>query len=172
MAHFAPELLDINGKNQLLEGKSSQDGITVYDIPAGKQQVHISVPFRDVAGFWHPMNVHPEMKLMWQIRYTAGAHRNFPYFTLFSDMHRNRVSLGLTELIAETAFFAKMSQLDGTYEITFTVDSPRPFQLFMDRRDVPWTDCLAEYRKRVLPDGVPDYPAALLSFLFCFCGCA
>lgn len=167
MAHFVPELLDINGKNRILEGKSSQEGLTIYDIPAGKQQIHISVPFRDVAGFWHPLNVHPEMKLLWQIRYTAGAHRNFPYFTLFSDRHRNRVSLGLTELIAETGFFAKMSQMDGTYEITFTVDSPRPFQLFMDRRDIPWTECLASYRAKILPDGVPDYPAGAWDPVYC-----
>ena len=167
MAHFAPELITDHGQLQRLAEIKLPDGFSVYDIPAGKQKVHISVPFRDVAGFWHPMNIHPEMKLMWQISFTAGAHRNFPYFTLFSDLHRNRVSLGLTELITETDVFVKMSQLDGTYEVTFTLNSPRPFRLFMDRRDIPWVDALASYRQLVLPNGIPDYPAGAWDPVYC-----
>lgn len=167
MDFYAPELLLENNQTLRLTGKKMAEGFSVYDIPAGKQKVHISVPFRDVAGFWHPMTIHPEMKLLWQINFTAGAHRNFPYLTFFSDLHRNRVSLGLTELITETDVYAKMSQLDGTYEVTFTIDSPRPFRLFMDRRDIPWVESLAGYRQLVLPDGVPDYPAGAWAPVYC-----
>lgn len=167
MAHYCPELILENGEIRPLAGREDAAGYTLFDIPAGKQKIHISIPIRDMAGFWHPLNVRPETKLLWQIRYTAGAHRNFPYFTLFSDLHRNRVSLGLTELLAETEFYAKMSQLDGTYEVTFTIHSPRDFQLFMDRRDLPWTDVLASYRALVLPSGVPDYPAGAWDPVYC-----
>lgn len=167
MEHFIPVLFQDNGAAIALEGKSTRDGITLFDVPAGKQKIRMAIPFRDIAGFWNPFTIHPEMKLMWNISFTAGAQQNFPYFALFSDLHRNRASVGLTELIAETDVFAKMSQMDGIYEITFTIDSPRPFQVFLDRRDIPWVACLEDFRKLVLPAGVPQYPAGAWDPVYC-----
>jgi len=168
MTAIAPVLIASDGKRVPVSAAPGAEGFQVYDIPAGSWKIRFSVPIRDIAGFWHPAAWYPEMRFAWQIAFTAGAQRDFPYVAFFSDAHRNRFSAGLSELVAESAFFGKLSQADGTYELEFSIKSPRAFQLFVDcREDLPWPECLNAYRKIAHPAPLPDYPAGAWDPVYC-----
>lgn len=164
---ITPVLLRQDGTSETLTGEMTSGGAMTFTIPAGEQRIHFSVPVRDMAGYWHPGKPRPQMKVDWHILFTAGAQQFFPYFTLFSDGHRNRFSVGLTEFAAESDFASHMNQFTGTLEIEFVLNAPREFQLFMDLRDIPWVECLEEYRKMAHPAALPEYPASVWDPVFC-----
>ena len=90
MHTILPVLTAADGTKHPVAGNPDPAGFLLYDIPAGNWKIRFSVPLRDIAGFWHPAARCPEMRFAWQIGFTAGAQRDFPFFTFFSDAQRNR----------------------------------------------------------------------------------
>ena len=167
MHTILPVLTAADGTKHPVAGNPDPAGFLLYDIPAGNWKIRFSVPLRDIAGFWHPAARCPEMRFAWQIGFTAGAQRDFPFFTFFSDAQRNRFAAGLTELVAECRFTSMMSQAAGTCELEFALDTPRAFRLFVDCRDIPWFDSVADYRRIVRPGPLPEYPAGAWDPVYC-----
>lgn len=133
--------------------------------PAGKDRVEVrfDVPLVDIQQLWLPSMKRPQLERKWRVSYESAPQSGMPFVSFFNLGERNRLSFGSASLEWDTRIASRLNQERGVYEVEVTVaagpgDALRPFKVTLDRRDVPWTAALADwreslpYRKGVFPD--------------------
>lgn len=135
----------------------------------GCLELLFSLPILDMHGYWHSDLHAPSDKLHWQIDCPYSGQRQFPFLCFLNSRQVNRGSIGLTDLIDDGCFHAKMNQEKCTYDLTITVSlhpESRDFELILDERAIPWTEALAAWRDALaLP--LPDFPEGAWQPVFC-----
>lgn len=136
---------------------------------SGTLQILFSLPILDFHGFWIPESRVPSSKIFWTIETTSAAQRNFPFLSFFNIAQQNRASIALNNLVDDCRILARMNQERCTYDLTISValsEETEEFSLILDCRDLPWTRCLADYRKTLdIPE--PAFPAAAWEPVYC-----
>ncbi|MFA6929071.1 MAG: glycoside hydrolase family 36 protein [Lentisphaeria bacterium] len=136
---------------------------------AGTLQIQFSLPIIDFHGFWIPENRVPGSKIFWTIEATSAAQRNFPFLVFFNTAQQNRASIAVTNVYDDCRILARMNQELCTYDLTITLcisKETEDFDLILDRRDLPWTRCLEDYRNEL---NIPqqDFPDTAWNPVFC-----
>ena len=136
---------------------------------SGLMKIRFSVPILDIHGYWHPELRTPTSKIHWTIESKSAGQRNFPYLAFLNSRQINRCSIGLTDIIDDAHFYAKMNQEKCTYELTITValhPESIDFEMILDERAIPWTEALSDWRKQLaLP--LPEFPEGAWKPVFC-----
>ena len=136
---------------------------------AGLFEAYFSIPILDMQSYWTPECRVPASKLFWRIESNSAAQRYFPFLSFFNLKQENRCSLALSNLHDDCRILAMMNQEAGCYEVCVSLRlTPQSgsFELIIDRREMPWTECLAEYRQR-LNISLPEFPAAAWQPVYC-----
>ena len=136
---------------------------------SGLLRIRFQVPVLDIHGYWHPELRTPTSKIHWTIESKSAGQRNFPYLVFLNSRQVNRCSIGLTDIIDDTHFYAKMNQEKCTYDVTITValhPESTDFELILDERAIPWTEALADWRDKL---GLPaqTFPEGAWKPVFC-----
>ena len=135
----------------------------------GIMQIRFAIPILDIHGYWHPELRTPTSKIHWTIESKSAGQRNFPFLAFLNSRQDNRFSFGLTDIIDDARFYAKMNQEKCTYDVTiFLTLHPESadFELILDERPIPWTEALADWRKQLnIP--VQKFPAGAWKPVFC-----
>lgn len=132
-------------------------------------QLKITVPIVDIQSYWIPGNRTPENRIPWNIEAKSSAQQNFPFISFLNSAQQNRCSIGLGNLKNDTLIYAKMNQEKCHYELTITIavtPETQPFQVIVNRRDQPWTQCLDDWRK-ALKMPLLTFPEAAWQPVFC-----
>ena len=154
-----------------LEHKGEYSRLKI-EIPghSGCLEFRFSLPILDMHGYWHSeLHTPPSSKLHWQIECDYAGQRHFPYLCFLNSRQMNRCSIGLTDLIDDGRFYAKMNQEKCTYDLAITVTlhpETEDFELILDERAIPWTEALAAWRK-VLALPLPEFPEGAWHPVFC-----
>ncbi len=135
----------------------------------GLLQIRLALPILDFHGYWTPDSRVPSSKIFWNIETTSAAQRNFPFLTFFNIGQRNRACISLSNLVDDCRIVARMNQERCTYDLTISVavcEESEEFCLILDRRDLPWTKCLEEYRQ-LLDIPKQNFPSAAWEPVYC-----
>ena len=145
--------------------------VTIDPEGAAKAEVAFSVPISDIQQMWRPTDFTPSQERKWWITFETAPQRDFPYLAFFNMSEKNRFSFGADSLRWDNRVESKINQEKGVYEIRLTVAAGEggklePFKVTLDRRDVPWTDALGEWRDGLaFPKG--PYPDAAWKPVYC-----
>lgn len=143
------------------------------EIPAkeGKMTFTLQLPIRDIQSYWTPQLRTPGIRLLWNIIAESAAQSYYPFASFFNLGQTNRFSIGTTNLVDDTRITAKMNQESCIYEITVDVTLSgvsEDFDLIIDRREVLWTEALADWRTAAGGDmPLPEFPAGAWEPVFC-----
>lgn len=132
-------------------------------------KIKCNIPILDVQGYWTADLIHPQMQLDWSISFSCAAHRNFPFMSFFNDAHQNRGSIGLSNLMDDAVFSAKMNQETCEYDLEIMIavsNETVEFEIFVDRENCTWLNSLAKYRSFVRPKHI-FYPDAAWNPVYC-----
>lgn len=147
---------------------------SVVEVDPGRTNrasVSFEVPIADIQQMWTPDRERPLLERKWRISFSAGPQRDMPYLAFFNMGEENAFSFGSESLEWDNRVDARINQERGVYEIRLTVASGagrtlKPFRITMDRRRIPWTTALADWRSS-LRYGKGHYPEAAWRPVFC-----
>ena len=147
---------------------------SVVEVDPGRTNrisVSFEVPIVDIQQMWTPDRERPLLERKWWVSFAVGPQRDMPYLAFFNINEENVFSFGSESLGWDNLIDAKINQERGVYEVLLTVASGegrtlRPFKITMDRRKVPWTAALADWRLS-LHHGKGRYPEAAWRPVFC-----
>ena len=137
----------------------------------GTFTARLSVPIRDIAGYFHPGTTNgPVAKLDWSIAFDGHSSRNFPALCFFSQSGENRFTIFFDDLVDDFTCSAKMNQATASYDIewTFAVP-PRPsaVTMYLDTRGGHWTRAFARVMRALRPNGLPKFPKDAFKPVYC-----
>lgn len=159
-----------NGERQSASAVASEfEIITVTPQAEGRTELRLKIPIIDLQGYWTPADRTPNARINWVIRAESTAQRNFPFISFFNSAQMNRCSVGLDCIYDDVAITAKMNQETCNYELFIIVTAPagsEPFKVIVNRRDQPWTRCLADWRNELKQPEL-HFPAAAWNPVFC-----
>ena len=160
--------------NLLAQGRLSDSfaiGATVLRRAGRLFTAKMSVPIRDIAGYFHPGTTDgPVPRLDWSISFDGHASRNFPALCFFSQAGGNRFTIFFDDLADDFTCAARMNQANCTYDIewVFAVPSPmRPVTIRLDTRGGHWTEAFRRVRSALRPQGLPRFPADAWKPVYC-----
>lgn len=128
-------------------------------------------PIVDVQQLWTPDMTTPLVGRKWWISKVSAPQSSMPCMAYFNMGEKNRFFLGAAALEWDCRIESKINQELGVYQVALTVAAGKgrtikPFDLTLDRRDVPWTQAVDDWR-RSLPYEHGAYPAAAWEPAFC-----
>lgn len=149
----------------------SREVVTVD--PAGDSAVTASfeVPISDIQQMWTPDLMRPHLDRKWWVTKDSAPQCDMPYLAFFNMAEENRFSFGSESLEWDNQIESKIDQEKGVYRVKLTVVAGpkgklRPFKVTLDRRSVPWTRALADWRDSLAyPKG--RYPEAAWRPVYC-----
>ena len=138
--------------------------------PKGDDRCEVSfrVPIVDMQQFWTPDMTTPLKGLKWGMSWVtskaSAPQSSMPCIAYFNMAERNRLFFGAEALEWDCLVESTMNQEKGVYDVKLTVAAGRgrklgPFAVTVDRRDVPWTQAVGDwrdslrYRRGTYPDG-------------------
>ena len=141
--------------------------------PKGAKRVLVTfnVPASDVQQIWRPDLKQPYLGRKWWLSATSSSMCNMPYIAFFNMAERNRFSFGAAVLEWDCELSSKINQEKGVYTVTLVVAADessaiRPFQVTIDRRQLVWTESLADWRNSLVYGG-GSYPEAAWRPVYC-----
>ena len=151
--------------------------LNIFDIPAvsDAEKLHISceLPLADIHCLWYDRELlhgGPAPIMEWRANFSCAQHSGMPFIAFFNRSSVLRGAFGLTDLIDDAEFNAKINQQNCTYDLTIDVTlTPETdsFKLFADlRRDVSWSASLGAWRD-LQGIALPDFPAGAWEPVFC-----
>ena len=146
--------------------------VTTVD-PRGEARVEVAfqVPISDIQQLWRPQDKVPFQDRKWWISFDSAPQQDIPFISYFNLAERNRFLFGSESLEWDNRVESKINQEKGVYEVRLTVVAGpdgrlTPFKVTLDRRDIPWTDALGEWRDGLsYPKGA--YPDAAWKPVYC-----
>lgn len=134
----------------------------------GKETIiRVSVPIKDIQGYWTPNLIHPNMTLKWVIEFDSVIQKNFPFITFFNQNGCNRHAVWLTDAVTDIKVKAMMNQEKSCYDLSFAMAAHEDdFTLVIDGRDIAWTETVTECRNAIAGD-IPEFPAQAWEPVFC-----
>lgn len=155
----------------------AENKLNIFDIPAEPEsrKLHIfcELPLADIHSLWYErplLHGGPIPVMLWQAKFTAAQNSGLPFLAFFNRSSVLRGAFGLTNLIDEAEFCAKINQQDCTYEVSIVLTlAPESgsCKLFVDlRKNIEWTESLAQWRNlQNIP--LPEFPEAAWNPVFC-----
>ena len=151
------------------DGVRSVTRIDLGDVERG--QVTFSVPIVDVQQLWTPDMCTPLVGRKWWLSKASAPQSSMPCIAYFNMAERNRLFFGAEALEWDCLVESKINQEKGVYDVKLTVAAGKgrklkPFAVTIDRRDVPWTDAVGDWRQS-LPYRRGTYPDGAWKPAFC-----
>ena len=126
--------------------------------------VSFSVPIVDIQQLWTPDMALPLVRRKWWLSKVSAPQSSMPCIAYFNLAERNKLFFGAEALEWDCLVESKINQEKGVYDVRLTVAAGKgrklkPFAVTIDRRDVPWTEAVGEwrqslsYRRGTYPDG-------------------
>ena len=117
----------------------------------GRAVVRFEVPFVDIQEVWTPDLSAPDQRRKWKVGFDVGPQAEMPYVAFLNAAGQNVFSFGSRSLEYDNRLRAKLNQEKGVFELTLEVAAGRghdlaPFAVTLDRRALPWTQVLREWR--------------------------
>lgn len=137
----------------------------------GRAKVCFDIPFVDIQEVWTPNLQAPSQARKWSVCLAAGPQSDMPYMAFINASGQNVFSLGSRSLEFDNRLSAKLNQERGVFEVTLEVAAGKgrelpPFVVTLDRRALPWTQVLREWRSGLgYPRGT--YPDAAWRPAYC-----
>lgn len=133
--------------------------------------VRVSVPHADIQQVWMPDMRQPLLDRKWWLTLDAAPQSGMPFVSYFNMGERNRFSFGAEALEWDSRLTSKINQEKGTYEVALRVVAGpkgrlKPFAVTLDRRDVTWTQAVADWRAS-LAYPARAYPEAAWKPVYC-----
>ena len=133
--------------------------------------VSFRVPIVDVQQLWTPEMVTPMIGRKWWLSKESGPQFSMPCIAYFNMAERNRLFFGAEALEWDCMVESKINQELGVYDVKLTVAAGegrtlKPFAVTVDRREVPWTQAVGDWRDS-LHYGKGTYPSAAWDPTFC-----
>ena len=137
----------------------------------GRCVVSFSVPIVDVQQIWTPDMTTPLVGRKWGLSKASAPQASMPCIAYFNMAERNRFFFGAEALEWDCLVESKINQERGAYEVKLTVVAGRgrmlkSFDVTLDRREVMWTQAVADWRDS-LRHGRGKYPDAAWEPAFC-----
>ena len=143
----------------------------------GRCEVLFNVPIVDIQQIWTPDMGTPLTGRKWWLSKPSAPQSSMPCIAYFNMAERNRFFFGAEALEWDCLIESKINQEKGVYDVKLTVSAGegrklKPFAVTLDRRNVPWTQAVGEWRdslayaKGTYPDGAWE-PAFCLLVIYC-----
>ena len=134
-------------------------------------EVSFSVPLVDIQQVWTPDMTTPFLGRKWWLSKTSAPQSSMPCISYFNLAERNRLFFGSETLEWDCRIESKINQEKGAYEVNLTVAAGpgrrlKPFAVTVDRRDVPWTQAVGDWRDS-MQYGKAQYPDGAWKPTFC-----
>jgi alpha-galactosidase len=147
-----------------------RDVVRIKPTDAKKCELSFCVPISDIQQMWTPDMQMPFLERKWWISKMSAPQSSMPCIAWFNMAERNSFFFGAAALEWDCRIESKINQERGVYEVKFTAATGsgvlKSFDVTLDRRDVPWTQTVGEWRNS-LPYARGSYPAAAWEPAFC-----
>ena len=145
--------------------------VLVDPCSADRHAVSFRVPIVDVQQLWTPDMATPLVGRKWWLSKASGPQSSMPCIAYFNMAESNRLFFGAEALEWDCLIESKINQELGVYDVKLTVASGegrtlKPFTVTIDRREVPWTQAVGDWRDS-LRYGKGAYPPAAWKPVFC-----
>lgn len=148
----------------------SREVVRIDPSAAKKCELSFCVPISDVQQMWTPDMQTPFLERKWWISKASAPQSSMPCIAWFNMAESNVFFFGAAALEWDCLVESKINQERGVYEVKLTVAAGsgvlKPFDVTLDRRAVPWTQSVDEWRDS-LPYARGTYPAAAWEPAFC-----
>ena len=137
----------------------------------GRAAVRFEVPFVDIQEVWMPNLRAPDQGRKWKVGLESAPQADMPYVAFLNAAGQNVFSFGSRSLEFDNRLSAKLNQEKGVFEVALEVAAGKgrtlpPFEVTLDRRALPWTQVLREWRDALgYPHGT--YPDAAWHPVYC-----
>lgn len=137
----------------------------------GRADVSVDVPVSDIQQLWTPDMQLPYLERKWRIVKDSSPQSSMPCIAYFNLAETNVLFFGADALDGDGRIVSRMNQERGVYEVSFScaagADRPeKRFKVTLDRRAVPWTEAVGEWRES-LPYKRGRYPDGAWKPVFC-----
>lgn len=137
----------------------------------GRCEVSFRVPLVDIQQIWSPDMTTPLVGRKWWLSKASAPQLSMPCIAYFNMAEQNRLFFGSETLEWDCLVESKINQEQGSYDVKLTVaadagHSLKPFAVTLDRRDIPWTHAVGDWRDS-LRYKRGRYPSAAWNPAFC-----
>lgn len=147
-----------------------RDVVRIEPTNAKRCELSFSVPISDIQQLWTPDMRTPFLDRKWWISKASAPQSSMPCIAWFNMAERNSLFFGAAALEWDCLIESKINQERGIYEVRFVAAAGsgtlKPFDVTLDRRAVPWTQSVGEWRDS-LPYACGKYPASAWEPAFC-----
>lgn len=144
---------------------------TILAEKAQRAIVRFEVPLVDVQEVWTPNLSGPDQTRKWKVGLESAPQMDMPYIVFLNAAGQNVFSFGSRSLEYDNRLSAKLNQEKGVFEVALEVVAGYgrnlpSFEVTADRRALPWTQVLREWREGL---GYPRgrFPAAAWRPVYC-----
>ena len=129
--------------------------------------IKIAIPMVDIHGFWYCNSSDYRTQMTWNLNFTSALNHGMPFLAFFNMARQLCAAVATDNLIDDTAFNAAINQQNCTYDVTIESTARETFNVIVDlRNDICFTQSLAEWRDRVIPENL-YFPAGAWDPVFC-----
>lgn len=132
-------------------------------------KIRFTQPIRNIHGYWTSEEYRPRMQLPWDLKLDSAAQRQMPFLIWFDQSGISQAAFYLTDTADDASLHSQLSQSDSEFRLDWTIRlSPetQPFEFVADRRELPFPEVVASFRRRLIPDN-PDFPAGAWAPVYC-----
>ena len=156
-------------EKKVLESGSLRGTLPVLTGNAKRGTVKLSMSIADVHSYWHSFLPSVGERIPWTISVTFAAQRGMPFVSFFNTAGNNKLSVGLVGCDCDSAFYGKMNQETGCYDITWEISAPEgiaDFSFWYDEVSTPWQEQIPLWRANL--KGINcEFPADVWEPVFC-----
>ena len=134
-------------------------------------EMSFNVPIVDIQQVWTPDMSAPFIGRKWRLSKASAPQSSMPCIAYFNMAERNRFFFGAEALEWDCLIESKINQEKGVYCVKLIVAAGqgrklKPFAVTLDRREVPWTQAVGDWRGS-LPYAKGKYPDGAWDPAFC-----
>ena len=145
--------------------------VKIEPVEGDRCTLSFKVPIADIQQLWTPDMIAPFLGRKWWIHKSSAPQSSMPCIAYFNLAEKNRFFFGAEILEWDCRIDSKINQELGVYDVKLTVAAGerrrlKPFAVTIDRRDVPWTEAVGDWRDS-LKYGRGPYPESAWEPAYC-----